>query len=102
MREKICRTLFAFGSATVLFGASLTVAQPNSGQNDEAAVMAQERAWSDAFIAHDSKRLGAIISDDFVGIDGRGVVSNKSDELKEAEAVPDATATKLLREDMRR
>jgi len=60
--------------------------------------MAQEKAWSDAFIEHDLKRLGAILSDDFVGIDGRGVVSNKSDELKEAEAAPDATAPKLLRE----
>jgi ketosteroid isomerase-like protein len=62
-------------------------------------VIAQEKAWSDAFIAHDLTKLSAIISDDFVGVDGRGVVSTKADELAEAApAKPGDPGPRLVRE----
>lgn len=45
-----------------------------------------EREWSAAFLRHDTATINRIIADDFVGIDGRGVVSHKADELEEAKA----------------
>ena len=81
---------------------ALSVASAASAQvnRDQAAVIAQERNWSDAFLAHDLRRLDAILSDDFIGIDGRGVVSTKADELNEAEAPkPGETGPRLVRED---
>jgi len=47
-------------------------------------IMATERAWSDAFLIHDLDRISMILSDDFVGIDGRGRLSDKAAELEEA------------------
>jgi ketosteroid isomerase-like protein len=67
---------------------------------DQAAVIAQEKAWSNAFLAHDLRKLSAIISDDFVGIDGRGVLSTKADELAEAAPPkPGDTGPQLVREE---
>ena len=45
-----------------------------------------ERAWSAAFLNHDTATIARILADDYVGIDGRGVVSGKSDEIEEAKA----------------
>lgn len=47
-------------------------------------VVAAERAWSEAFLRHDLSALSRLLADDFVGIDGRGVVSDKAAELDEA------------------
>ena len=43
-----------------------------------------ERALSAAFLKHDTATIARILADDYVGIDGRGVVSGKSDEIEEA------------------
>lgn len=48
------------------------------------AVIAAERAWSEAFLRHDVETLSSLLADDFVGIDGRGVVSDRAAELDEA------------------
>jgi uncharacterized protein (TIGR02246 family) len=45
-----------------------------------------ERAWSAAFLQHDIATIDGILADDYVGIDGRGVVTSKSDEIAEAKA----------------
>ena len=45
-----------------------------------------ERAWSAAFLRHDEATISSILADDYVGIDGRGVVTSKSDEIEEAKA----------------
>jgi ketosteroid isomerase-like protein len=47
-------------------------------------VIASERAWSDAVIRHDPRAISRLLADDFVGIDGRGVVTDKAAELAEA------------------
>ena len=63
------------------------------------AVIANERAWSDAFIRHDLKAISLLLADDFVGIDGRGVVSDKAAELEEAKpSQPGNTETILVSE----
>ena len=67
----------------------------------QAQVIAREKAWSRGVIQHDPKTVASILADDFIGIDGRGFISDKSDELKEAEP-PEAgsTAPQLLSEDL--
>ena len=70
-------------------------------QEVKAQIIAQEKAWSDAVIHHDIAKVASLLADDFIGIDGRGFVTNKSAELKEAEPpAADATAPQLVREDL--
>jgi ketosteroid isomerase-like protein len=59
-------------------------------------VVANERAWSDAFIRHDLKAIDLLLADDFVGIDGRGVVSDKAAELEEAKPPPRGGSNPVL------
>ena len=47
-------------------------------------VTALERAWSNAVLGHDANAVSELLADDFVGIDGRGFVSDKDAELEEA------------------
>ncbi len=64
-------------------------------------VIACERAWSQAFLRHDLRALSSLLADDFVGIDGRGVVSDKAAELEEARAPsPGATGPVLVSEEL--
>jgi ketosteroid isomerase-like protein len=72
-----------------------------SGQDPTAGVIAQEKAWSDAVIHHDTARVASILSDDFVGIDGRGFITDKAAELKEAASpAPKSTAPQLVKEEL--
>ena len=67
----------------------------------KAQVIAQEKTWSDAVIHHDIAKVASLLADDFIGIDGRGFVTDKAAELKEAEPpAADATAPQLVREDL--
>jgi ketosteroid isomerase-like protein len=60
-----------------------------------------ERAWSKAYLRHDLGALSRLLADDFVGIDGRGVVSDKAAELEEARAAPPGfDGPVLVREDL--
>ena len=45
-----------------------------------------ERDWSAAFLKHDAKTIERIVADEFVGIDGRGIITNKAQEIDEAKA----------------
>jgi len=72
-----------------------------TGEEAKAHVIAQEKAWSDAVIHHDIAKVASILADDFIGIDGRGFVTDKAAELKEAEPpAADSTAPLLLKEDL--
>ena len=81
-------------SAAALVAATLLSLSPTPGPpaRSSADVIAGERAWSKAFIRHDLQALSRLLADDFVGIDGRGVVSDKAAELEEARP-PSAGAT---------
>jgi ketosteroid isomerase-like protein len=69
--------------------------------SDTSAVIAGERAWSDAFLRHDLPAISRLLADDFVGIDGRGVVSDKAAELEEAKPpAPESRAPVLLGEQL--
>ena len=56
------------------------------GANRSAAeqITALERAWSSAVVRHDEEAVSKLLSDDFVGIDGRGFISDKAAEIEEA------------------
>lgn len=52
--------------------------------NDEQKLIQLEKDWSASFLKNDTKAIGLILADEFVGIDGRGFVSDKAAELEEA------------------
>ena len=81
-------------SAAALVVIALVNLSPTPGRpaHSSAQVVASERAWSEAFLRHDLHALSQLLADDFVGIDGRGVISDKSAELEEAKA-PSAGST---------
>jgi hypothetical protein len=70
-------------------------------QEVKAQIIAQEKAWSDAVIRHDAEKISLILADDFIGIDGRGVITDKTAELKEAKPPPagDSAVPQLLKEE---
>ena len=55
-----------------------------------AEILRLEQAWSQAVVTHQPNVVAGILADDYVGIDGRGVVTHKSDEIAEAQAVAPA------------
>ncbi len=66
------------------------------GSSTNGGVIASERAWSEAFIRHDLGAISRLLADDFVGIDGRGLVSDKAAELEEAKPRSSATTAPVL------
>ena len=77
--------------ALLLASTGVLASPGNSRVEDE--VTRQEREWSAAFLRHDVATLERIVADDFVGTDGRGVMSTKADEIQEAmPAAADAPA----------
>lgn len=63
-------------------------AWPAAADTAAAQVEKLEREWSAAFLRHDVAAIDRILADDFVGIDGRGFVSGKAEELDEARPHP--------------
>ena len=81
----------------VIGSASAGPTRPSAAQEVESS----ERAWSKAFLRHDLDALSRLLADDFVGIDGRGLVSDKAAELEEAKAPPPGFDGPILeREDL--
>jgi len=52
----------------------------------EQVLMQLERDWSAAFLRHDTASVARILADEFIGIDGRGIISSKAQEIEEAQA----------------
>ncbi|MEQ1908163.1 MAG: nuclear transport factor 2 family protein [Vicinamibacterales bacterium] len=75
-------------TAIVLVGSFLIACSPLWAAQNQPTAAAEverlERAWSAAFLEHDTATITRILADDYVGIDGRGVVTTKSDEIEEA------------------
>jgi ketosteroid isomerase-like protein len=74
----------------VLALASCAVAAGRSGSGSAASkqveqeLMQLERDWSAAYLRHDTTAIERIIADDFVGFDGRGVLTDKAQEIEDA------------------
>jgi ketosteroid isomerase-like protein len=52
----------------------------------EQELMQLERDWSASYLKHDTTTVGRILADEYVGIDGRGIITSKAQEIEEAEA----------------
>ena len=50
----------------------------------EQELMQLERDWSAAVMKHDTATIDRILADDYVGIDGRGIITTKAQEIEEA------------------
>ena len=53
------------------------------GGDVPATIARLEHEWAAAFLAHDVKTVDRILADDYVGVDGRAMVSDKKSELEE-------------------
>lgn len=50
----------------------------------EQELMQLERDWSAAVLKHDTATVDHILADEYIGTDGRGIVTTKADEIEEA------------------
>lgn len=50
----------------------------------EQELMRMERDWSAAFLRNDVSVIDRILADDFIGTDGRGLMSDKAQEIEDA------------------
>ena len=65
---------------------SQTTTKAGTVSNVQQKLMQLERDWSAAYLKHDSAMVGRILADEYVGIDGRGIITSKAQEIEEAEA----------------
>jgi len=83
MRRIVAGALVAMASLVPVAG------RPPERKSDEAVarqLMQMERDWSAAFLKHDTATVERILADDYVGTDGRGVLTDKAAELREVAA----------------
>jgi ketosteroid isomerase-like protein len=66
---------------------STRMALPDEDSKAEQEIIQLEKDWSAAYLKHDGATITALLGEDYVGIDGRGIVTTRADEIKEA-AVP--------------
>ena len=77
--------------ALLMFLISLTSSGQQRGRQSRTSavkeeLMQLERDWSAAFLKHDTVTIARLLADEFVGIDGRGLITNKTQEIDEAQA----------------
>ena len=88
MRTAVIPTIF------LLIVYAYAAQRANTAPSALEQVTALERAWSNAVVQHDEETVSKLLADDFVGIDGRGFMSNKAAEIEEAR--PKASAGLIL------
>jgi len=64
--------------------ATAPLAAGRASDSAEQVLIERERAWSAAYLRHDVTAVGKILDEDYLGIDGRGVITHRADELSEA------------------
>lgn len=47
-------------------------------------LMQMEKDWSAAFLKHDTATIDRLLADEYVGTDGRGIMTSKAEEIEEA------------------
>lgn len=74
-----------------------------AGASESEVLQQLERDWSAATVRHDPSVVERLLADDYVGIDGRGIIETKADEI-EAATAPDPSApaplSRVLAEEM--
>ncbi len=72
-------------------GIAQTTKKASGKPSVEQELMQMEHDWSAAFLNHDVSAVARILADDYVGTDGRGIMTTKAEEMEEAKApAPDA------------
>jgi len=61
-----------------------TKAKQPKGGTVEQELMQLERDWSAAYLKHDTVTIDRILADDYIGTDGRGIVTFRVEEIEEA------------------
>jgi hypothetical protein len=75
----------AFVFLVSCFGlASWTQATETKDGKTEQQLMQLERDWSAAYLKHDTSTIDRLLAVEYVGVDGRGIVTNKAQEIEEA------------------
>jgi ketosteroid isomerase-like protein len=72
------------GAASAIVARAQSPAPPSADARTDQHLMQLERDWSAAVYRHDTATVDKILYDDFVGIDGRGIVTTRADEIEEA------------------
>ena len=65
---------------------SQAITKKTTVSNVEQELMQLERDWSAAYLKHDTMTVKRILADEYVGIDGRGIITTKAQEMEEAAA----------------
>jgi RNA polymerase sigma factor (sigma-70 family) len=76
--------LLAGATSVIVAQAQAPAAPPSADAKTEQQLMQLERDWSAAVYRHDTATVEKILADEFVGIDGRGIVTTKADEIEDA------------------
>jgi ketosteroid isomerase-like protein len=84
------KLVYTLGITTIL---SLNSICSADGEAVPEAIMRLEREWSAAVLGHDIATVERLIAGDFVGIDGRGLISDKAGEIREATASTSGPST---------
>jgi ketosteroid isomerase-like protein len=82
MRRNITMAVIVF-SLCISF-TSYTSGKMKSDAQIEQELMQLEHDWSAAYLKHDIATIDRMLADDFVGIDGRGIMTNKAAEIEDA------------------
>ncbi len=73
-------TLTVVAIIVIVFG--ITSGQTTTKLEQE--LMQMEHDWSAAYLSHDISVVDRILADDFIGTDGRGIMTDKKQELEDA------------------
>src|ERR1051326_2426362 len=76
-------TMTVVAVIAIVFGVSS--GQPTARQAKiERELMQMEHDWSAAYLSHDVSVVDRILADDFIGTDGRGIMTDKKQEMEDA------------------
>jgi ketosteroid isomerase-like protein len=81
-RRRLVWRLFLTCLSLVTGGQWVCEAQQKVSTEEE--LMGLERTWSAAYLRHDANTIDRILADDYVGIDGRAIVTDKAQEIEDA------------------
>ena len=77
------RTLMVVATIVIVFGISSEQTTARQAKI-ERELMQMERDWSAAYLSHDVSVVDRLLADDFIGTDGRGIMTDKKQELEDA------------------
>ena len=77
------RTMLVVALIVIVFGISWGQTTAKQAKV-ERELMQMEHDWSAAYLSHDVSVVDRILADDFIGTDGRGIMTDKEQEMEDA------------------